>query len=85
MPKHIKAPTGKALIYSNISLKLLRSCFVPAGASTGLCNKNNKLNQSCEQKVPFHQVQNDILYDWKSLSPKCMTLHQKNDKSSYTA
>lgn len=32
----IEALTGKALIYSNISLKLLKSWFVVAFTSTGL-------------------------------------------------
>jgi len=34
------ALTGNAFMYSNISLKLLRSCFTPAGPSTGLCALN---------------------------------------------
>jgi len=31
----IEALTGKALIYSKISLKLLKSCFIVAFTSTG--------------------------------------------------
>ena len=38
--KCIEVLTGKALIYSNISLKLLKSCFIVAFPSTGLWNKN---------------------------------------------
>jgi len=33
-----KELTGKAFIYSRISLKLLKSCVAPEGPSMGLCS-----------------------------------------------
>ena len=45
MEKWIRAFTGKAFMYSIISLKLLRSCCVPVGPSIGLCNMKSTTYQ----------------------------------------
>ena len=45
MEKWIRAFTGKAFMYSIISLKLLRSCCVPVGPSIVLCNMKSTTYQ----------------------------------------
>lgn len=52
--KHIKVLTGKAFMYSNISLKLLGSCFGPAGASTGFYSR--KLKRISRDLKMYHAI-----------------------------